>query len=221
MIQRFMNDRSPFKLNWTLFIWNLSLAIFSAIAFIRFSEDFLHSLIYKGSYISFCYSVHPYGVSAFWAYVFFLSKIVELGDTLFIVLRKKPLIFLHYYHHVSVLIYSAHSGAEHTGSGKAFISTNLLTHSIMYTYFAFTSCGMRPPKLISMAITSIQTIQMFAGIAVSLYVYRVKTQTDFPCQQSMQNLLIGTVLYVTYAALFIHYFISTYFHKSSGKSKRQ
>lgn len=35
---------------------------------------------------------------------------MELGDTLFIVLRKRPLIFLHYYHHVAVLIYTVHSG---------------------------------------------------------------------------------------------------------------
>lgn len=45
-------------------------------------------------------------VSGFWSTMFVLSKVPELGDTLFIVLRKQPLIFLHWYHHATVLVYS-------------------------------------------------------------------------------------------------------------------
>lgn len=45
-------------------------------------------------------------VSGFWTTMFVLSKVPELGDTIFIVLRKQPLIFLHWYHHATVLVYS-------------------------------------------------------------------------------------------------------------------
>ncbi|CAG9535289.1 unnamed protein product [Cercopithifilaria johnstoni] len=220
LIQHFMKHRSAFKLRWPLFIWNLSLALFNIFGFIRFSEEVIHSVPYEGIYRSLCYSVNPTGVAAYWSYLFFLSKIVELGDTLFIVLRKKPLFFLHYYHHASVLIYTAHSGAENTGSGKAFIVANFLVHSVMYTYFAVASYGIRPPKIVSMALTMLQTVQMFAGISVLAYVYHIKTGTNLPCQQSMQNLLFGALLYVTFAVLFIQYFISNYFPKSD-KIKNQ
>jgi hypothetical protein len=57
-----------------------------------------------------CHSCNPDGVAAFWSLAFAISKFVELGDTLFIVLRKRELIFLHYYHHVAVLVYTIHSG---------------------------------------------------------------------------------------------------------------
>uniref|UniRef100_A0AAF5PQ83 Elongation of very long chain fatty acids protein n=2 Tax=Wuchereria bancrofti TaxID=6293 RepID=A0AAF5PQ83_WUCBA len=219
LIQYFMKSRSAFNLRWPLFTWNLSLALFNIFGFIRFAEDMIHTLLYQGIYPSLCYSVNPTDVAAYWSYLFFLSKIVELGDTLFIVLRKKRLIFLHYYHHTSVLIYSAHSGAENTGSGKAFIMMNFLAHSAMYTYFAVASYGIRLPKTVSMILTTIQTVQMFAGISVLAYVYKIKTGTNLPCQQSMQNLLFGTLLYVTFAALFIQYFISNYFRKSDKKMK--
>ena len=38
-------------------------------------------------------------VSGFWASLFVLSKVPELGDTFFILLRKQPLIFLHWWVH--------------------------------------------------------------------------------------------------------------------------
>uniref|UniRef100_A0A0M3IUK0 Elongation of very long chain fatty acids protein n=1 Tax=Ascaris lumbricoides TaxID=6252 RepID=A0A0M3IUK0_ASCLU len=146
LIQRFMRDREAFVLKRPLVIWNASLAIFSAIGFIRFGEDLVYSVFNLGMYRSVCYTVHPKGVAAFWALLFALSKIVELGDTLFIVLRKRKLIFLHYYHHVAVLIGSAHAGAEHAAPGRFFITVNYFVHAIMYSYYASTSYGFRPSK---------------------------------------------------------------------------
>lgn len=36
-------------------------------------------------------------------------QVAEFGDTVFIVLRKRPLLFLHWYHHVTVLVYTWHA----------------------------------------------------------------------------------------------------------------
>ncbi len=38
-------------------------------------------------------------------WLFIISKVPETIDTLFIVLRRQQLIFLHWFHHASVLVY--------------------------------------------------------------------------------------------------------------------
>uniref|UniRef100_A0A183U1T4 Elongation of very long chain fatty acids protein n=1 Tax=Toxocara canis TaxID=6265 RepID=A0A183U1T4_TOXCA len=174
-------------------------------------------LLTEGIYPSLCYSVHPNDVAAYWSLLFAISKVAELGDTLFVVLRKKPLIFLHYYHHAAVLIYTAHSGsfrAENTAAGRAFISMNLFAHSAMYTYYACTAMGNRPPKWISMTVTTVQTLQMLTGVAISTYIYEIKIEQRLPCQQSMSNLCLAFIIYITFAVLFIQFFINSYMLRS-------
>jgi elongation of very long chain fatty acids protein 6 len=80
-------------------------------------------------------------VSGFWTLAFVLSKVPELGDTVFIVLRKQPLIFLHWYHHVTVLIYSWYSYSEYTAAARWFVVMNYIVHSVMYSYYAFKALG--------------------------------------------------------------------------------
>ncbi|KAJ1373786.1 putative fatty acid elongation protein 4 [Parelaphostrongylus tenuis] len=90
----------------------------------------------------------------------------------------------------------------------------------MYTYYAFTSYGIKLPRWISMCVTSIQTAQMLAGVAVTYIVYKIKTETNMPCQQSMVNLYLAFIIYVTFAALFLHFFYQTYIVESK-KSKKE
>ncbi len=72
-------------------------------------------------------------VCGFWTWMFILSKVPELGDTVFIVLRKQKLIFLHWYHHVTVLLYTWYSFAGFVAPGRWFITMNYMVHSIMYS----------------------------------------------------------------------------------------
>uniref|UniRef100_A0A0K0FXQ2 Elongation of very long chain fatty acids protein n=1 Tax=Strongyloides venezuelensis TaxID=75913 RepID=A0A0K0FXQ2_STRVS len=221
MLQNLMKNKEPLKLKYPLFLWNFSLAIFSIIGTIRFSEDFLHNWYTHGFTWSICHSCNPDDVAAFWSFAFCISKLVELGDTLFIILRKKPLIFLHYYHHAAVLVYTVHSGAEHTAPGQVFITMNYLAHSFMYSYYALTALGYRPPKFVSMCVTTIQTTQMFLGVATTFYVYKIKTQYNIPCQQSIPNLYLAFFIYATFGVLFVKFFVETYFIKGKYIQKER
>ena len=66
---------------------------------------------------------YDYGSGAviLWMSFFTVSKIFELGDTFFVVVRKRPLILLHWYHHVTVLCVATqkHTFLMHTAfSGR-------------------------------------------------------------------------------------------------------
>jgi len=220
-IQWMMTDRKPFELKKTLFWWNAALAVFSIVGLLRFSEDLLHSLFSHGLSYAVCYSCHPNGVAAFWSLLFAISKFIELGDTLFIVLRKRPLIFLHYYHHAAVLVYTLHSGAEHTAAGRAFISMNFLAHSCMYSYYTAKAASVRVPTWIQMTVTVIQTTQMLGGVATSIHVLRLKLQDKMPCQQSYGNLALAFVIYITFAILFVQFFVNTYLRKKQKVDKKK
>uniref|UniRef100_A0AC35TI83 Elongation of very long chain fatty acids protein n=1 Tax=Rhabditophanes sp. KR3021 TaxID=114890 RepID=A0AC35TI83_9BILA len=220
-LQKIMENRKPFELKYPLFLWNLALAIFSILGTVRFSEDFLHNWFNHGFTYSICHSCNPESVAAFWSLAFCASKVVELGDTLFIILKKKPLIFLHYYHHAAVLIYTVHSGAEHTSSGQAYILMNFFVHSLMYFYLALQTLRLfKMPKYVSMTLTTLQLIQMVIGVSTTLYVYYIKTKLGVPCQQSIPNIYFAIAIYLSFGILFVNFFINAYCVKQR-KSKMQ
>ena len=125
-------------------------------------------------YTSLCQGFDPKTVVAHWFLFFAISKIVELGDTVFLVLKKKPLSFLHCWHHFSVLIYTFHSGAEYLAAGRWFMWMNFIAHSLMYTYFAIMAMGIRVPRSFARIVTIVQILQMIIGVSVSFGVLIIK-----------------------------------------------
>ena len=91
-------------------VWNLLLAVFSMAGFAR---TFPH-LAYYGSQLGYYASVcapaetsFGQGAAGLWTMLFIYSKVPELIDTVFLVIQKKEVIFLHWYHHFTVLLYCA------------------------------------------------------------------------------------------------------------------
>lgn len=101
--KRWMKDRSPHRLQGLLVTWNILLATFSAFAFRRNVPEIWDLWIHtpNGFHGSICSRTHFSQGTAFWELVGIISKVIELGDTAFIILRKQPLILLHWYHHAT------------------------------------------------------------------------------------------------------------------------
>jgi len=98
--QALMKNRKPFDLKWPLAYWNLALSLFSIMGMVRVVPHLIYLTATKGLGVVACGAPEPlYGNAAvgFWVQAFILSKLAELIDTAFIVLRKKPLQFLHWY----------------------------------------------------------------------------------------------------------------------------
>ena len=68
-------------------------------------------------------------VPSAWMALFIYSKIPELFDTFFIVARQSPLIFLHWYHHLTVLLYCWHSYATEAPHALYFVAMNFCCHA--------------------------------------------------------------------------------------------
>lgn len=163
-------------------------------------------------------------MSGFWSWVFVLSKLPELCDTIFVVMRKKPLIFLHWYHHMTVLLYSWFSYSEFTSSARWFVVMNYFVHSMMYSYYAASAMGYRMPKQVSMFITASQLTQMLVGCFINYTTYGyLKAGGQQSCRVSQTNVTMSSLMYFSYLLLFGQFFYNAYFNKSkkSSKTKQQ
>ncbi|GMR46574.1 hypothetical protein PMAYCL1PPCAC_16769, partial [Pristionchus mayeri] len=216
--QKLMENREPIKLRLPLILWNAGLALFSLCGSIRMGEEFFHVLRTRSFLDSVSFAVNIREPAAFWCGAFALSKIFELGDTVFVVARKKELIFLHWYHHAVVLVYSFHSSCEAIAGGRWFVFMNYSVHAVMYTYYALAAADFRFPKWCSMIVTVLQTSQMFIGVCISCTVLYVKMNGGL-VQQSWENLLLCFTIYFSFAILFMNFFIQTYLKKKEKKVK--
>ena len=89
----------------------------------------------------------------------------ELLDTLFIVIHKKPLIFLHWYHHVTVLLYCWHSYVTKSPAGLFFVVMNYSVHASMYGYYFLMAMKLKPKWFNPIIITCFQISQMIVGVS--------------------------------------------------------
>lgn len=148
-------------------------------------------------------------------YFFMWSKFFELVDTTFIILGKKKLIFLHWYHHMATLLYCWDAYVVRNTSGALFTAMNLWVHSIMYGYYACTYFG-RLPNGLRALITGLQLIQMVAGTSITI----AHIQCDNTNSVQSSNSKWALLMYFSYFLLFGKLFIQSYLTKKSDMKKK-
>jgi len=152
--------------------------------------------------------------------LFVLSKFPELGDTVFLILRKKPVIFLHWFHHTTVLLYCWHATLVTAAPGIWFASMNFCVHSVMYLYYMFMVTGMKwVVRPFAQSITIIQILQMVVGIVVTATsAYYHVTEGDEGCSVNGPNYRMGLAMYCSYCMLFVKLFMDKYKPKEDLKN---
>jgi len=134
----YMKSKDPWQWRKILAFWNLSLCIFSWVGAMRTAPQLVYNLSTMSIRDNMCSDPRitiGCGSCGLWIQLFVLSKFPELIDTFFIVIHKKNLIFLHWYHHITVLLYCWHSYVTCSPSGVFFAVMNYCVHAIMYGYY--------------------------------------------------------------------------------------
>lgn len=220
--RKWMQSRKPYDLRKPMILWNIGLAVFSVLGTAAVAPSLLRTVFTYGVDYAVCFS--DAGIVprvAVWCYMFGLSKLLELGDTAFIVLRKSPLPFLHWYHHITVMIYTIYGITDPIAVGHFFAAMNYAVHSLMYSYYTCRAIGFRVPRWMAQFITTLQLSQMFVGVYVTCLALYNNVAGRVPgCIVRYDLVYLGAAMYCSYAVLFLHFFYHKYC-SPKDKSKKQ
>lgn len=225
----YMKNRQPCNVRKILAGWNLALSLFSWIGAFRTAPQLYFNLMGYPLRDNFCQDpegIYGSGSTGLWVQLFVFSKFPELFDTYFIVAHKKPLIFLHWYHHITVLLYCWHSYATTSPAGLFFVVMNYSVHAVMYGYYFLMAVKMRPRWFNPIFVTIMQLSQMFIGVAVTLvaFYYYSNPVEGQECHIQKENNVAAFLMYGSYFYLFAQFFVMRYFKVKvggpDGKNKR-
>lgn len=142
-----------------------------------------------------------------WYVLFILSKIPELLDTVFTVLRSKKLVALQWYHHLATLLICYSLIDLECDQFSIFFFMNYTVHFFMYGYFGlYCVYGQKPLKKFGTFVNWIQTIQMFIAVLYSFFLYFKKTETcNYTPDDDERNTyaFYGIGMYMSYLLLFL------------------
>lgn len=127
------------------------------------------------------------------------TKFFEWGDTVFLILRKKKVLFLHWFHHLLTMLYCWHAtlfSYRADATGFWFAGMNLGVHAVMYLYYALAAVDVKMPY--SFVITILQTTQMVVGVTLLAYTPNCKDSW----RENWHGNLIAVFMYSVYLWLF-------------------
>mmetsp|Transcript_3335 Transcript_3335/g.7823 ORF Transcript_3335/g.7823 Transcript_3335/m.7823 type:complete len:283 (-) Transcript_3335:71-919(-) len=225
-IQYYLKDRKGFDLggaksvasiNW-IFWWEVALAVFSIWSALHVVPMMLAPLLEGRSWEeAICEHRTHQDPRAFYMFLFTVSKVPEFGDTLFVVLRKRPLILLQHYHHLTTMLYSWYSTVRvwrYNNVNAFFSGMNLVVHSVMYSWYAATRTGWRSPKPLMMLVTVLQLLQMIGGVfAIYISIYGNHPACGKWIEEEPYGVYACTFMYTSYLILFGKLFVENYIFK--------
>ncbi|RYP66486.1 hypothetical protein DL769_006029 [Monosporascus sp. CRB-8-3] len=226
--REWMRNREPYKLKGLFLIHNFYLTAISAILLALFTEQLVPTLVRRGIFYAICDAdggwTQPMVVLY---YLNYLTKYLELLDTVFLFLKKKPLTFLHCYHHgaTAVLCYTQLIG--NTAVSWVPITLNLTVHVVMYWYYFQSARGVK--IWWKEWVTRLQIIQFIIDLGFVYFAsYTYFASRYFPHMPNAGNCageefaaFAGIGVLSSYLVLFILFYIATYKRDHKAPSARK
>ncbi|KEI37749.1 uncharacterized protein L969DRAFT_96267 [Mixia osmundae IAM 14324] len=218
--QQIMANRKPLKLKGLFMLHNTILTVGSFIVFVLMAEEVAPIIRQGGLFHAYC---SPAGWTSRLETLYIINyvfKYVEFIDTLFLVAKKKPLQFLHVFHHsaTAVLCYTQLEGR--TSPSWVVISINLLIHTFMYYYYLASTAGFKIwwKKYLTMGVVDLFIVYYgtYNHFATTYAPKALPSQGD--CNGAESAALFGCGLLTSYLFLFIAFYRQTY--KKSAKGGR-
>jgi len=199
----------PYMMAWNLFLSVLSGGMFLGIAIPYFNYYWAFGLWDVVCDEPQRFSVP--GVNVVWIALFGYSKFFELVDTFFLIMKnpERPVAFLNWYHHVTVMWFTWYASNWRLSVGMAFASMNSIVHMFMYWYYYQTERGIYPSwaKLLTIG----QISQMVVGLGMNIaWAWGYTNGYGCSCDRSDVILVMGLVMYASYLFLFLKFFVERY-----------
>lgn len=191
------------RIKWAL--WNSLLAVFSLFGSYYTFNGF--KALFYTDHCEWTYENNVWlnNKSGQWLFYFIVSKLVELGDTVFLAILGKPIPFLHWYHHI-LTVFMCFWGLIYVKPYQIVGPfTNYSIHSIMYSYYACSAVGFYWKKTYAQWITFSQTVQMILMFSYYTYIW-LKGGNCYTV-----TLVPIIMMYSLYLILFMKYYINRYF----------
>lgn len=208
---RLMKHRQPVDLKAILIVYNFVMVGLSLYMFLEF---LLTSWLSGYSFL--CqpvdYSSSPLALRmAKVCWWFFFSKVIELSDTIFFILRKKnnQLTFLHVYHH-GTMIFNWWAGVKYVAGGQSFFigMVNTFVHVLMYSYYGLAALGPHMQKYLwwKRYLTSLQLVQFMMFILHTSY--NLFTDCNFPDSMNMVVLFYCVTLIILFSNFYYQSYVT-------------
>jgi len=202
---------------------NLLLSVWSAAMFAGVTG---HGIVYFYKYNFDLYEImcDPYrhytrGPFVFWLFIFYLSKYYEFLDTIFLLLRKSPLIFLHWYHHILTLSICWAGVQYRVHFAWMAMANNTAVHVLMYFYYFLTTIGQKDVWW-KRYLTQMQMIQFcLNGAGVCLWIFWHNT-SSIGCNGDNHTVFWVFFANVTFLFLFYQHYRRSYAESGKKKSAR-
>ncbi|KIK70988.1 hypothetical protein GYMLUDRAFT_147528 [Collybiopsis luxurians FD-317 M1] len=220
-IQAYKRNREPQKLNTLFKAHNVILSSGSLLLLLLILEEIIPIAWNHGFYYGICAPQAWTPRMEFYYMINYYFKYLELLDTVFLAYKKKPLAFLHVFHHsaTALLCYSQLGGR--TSISWTVITLNLAVHVLMYYYYYATAGGRR--IWWKKYLTTMQIVQFIIDLFIVYFGtwqhfafrYRPNLLHWGDCAGSESAAIFGCALLTSYLGLFINFYIQTY--KKPGK----